>query len=79
MNEKDLELFDLLEELHMDILEIEEELEEKGYDLDEILVDIEDDLEKGFEGASRIKRLIAQRKAAMRRRLKTGGTQYKKK
>lgn len=78
MEHKHIILFDKLEEMHDSILAIEEELENAGFDLDEILKD-DEEIEEGFEGSSRMQRLIAQRKAAMRRRLKTGGTKYNSK
>ena len=75
ISQEHLDMFDKLEELHDQLLDIEEALEESGFDLDAIL---EEEIEEGFEGSSKVKRLIAQRKAAMRRRLKGLGNKPKK-
>ena len=64
-----------LESLYSRIEEIEEQLGEEAYELDE---ELDDEIEEGFQGVSKTKRLIAQRKSALRKKL-TQGYHYKKK
>ena len=71
------DLVDQYENLLEQLISIEEKLQEQEIDLDEYFA--EEEVEEGFEGSSRMQRLLAQKKAALRKRLRAGYSYKKKK
>ena len=69
------DLVDQYESLLEQLIEIEEQLEAREIDLDQYFS--EEEVEEGFEGSSKMQKLIAQRRAALRRKLRQG-YKYKK-
>jgi hypothetical protein len=70
-----LEIIESLEGVYDQAIHLQGLLEHLGYDLDELFTieeDADEEMQEGFANVSKAKRLIAQRKAAMMRRLRTG-------
>ena len=70
--ESALAILEKLTETYDEAIHLQGLLEYLGYDLDDLFAieeDAEEEVQEGFANVSKTKRLIAQRKAAMRRRL----------
>jgi len=68
-------ILEKLETVYDEAIHLQGLLEHLGYDLDDLFAideDADEEMQEGFANVSKAKRLIAQRKAAMRRRLSQG-------